>query len=184
MAYTNSTIANYISLYGAVKKDGTPINFISSPLLQDLTTQDLVWVKLANVVGFNGVTYPTFELMFNKADGLSPSVIYLLSRTGFSTITHFIGMLIDNGGTMPLTRYDNLIAIDHKDISGTSRTTASGVSVLLNPQMIVPDGRRYLASTNSTVISMKLVNRLVATKFEVRGNQTIAGTYSYAYTSS
>lgn len=184
MAYTNSTTANYISLHGAVKKDGTPIDFATSPLTEDISVNDVVWVKLGQCNNSSGTLVDAFEIMVDSVAKLQPTVVYLYTYSGFTTITHFIGGLINNEATIPLCRYDNLIAVDRKDITATSRTANSSVSVLLNTAFIPAAGRRYLASSNSTVVPVKITQRLVPTVFEFRANQTIAGSYLFFYTSA
>jgi len=175
---------NYVSLKGAVNKNGQPIDFLTSPLKEDITTENIVWVRLSQAANSSGTLIPAFEVMVEDKASLTAIAVYLYTYTGFSTITDFNGGLIYNATETPFTRYVNLLTIDFATVIDPTGTTNKAQGVLINDRYVSGVGRRYQTSSNSTFVNVKFANRLVPTVFEFSGNQTIAGTGAYFYTAS
>lgn len=168
-------MSNYLSLYGAVNKDGKPIDFTNSPLLQDINTESIVYVQLSQCQNITGQLVPAFKLFISNPGGLTYSVVYLYTYTGFTTIAQFANGLATLGTETPFTTYTNLLSIDYKQVN------TAGQSVLVNDRFVVTDGRRYQTQTGSTFVKIKWSNNLIAQKWEFLGNQTIVGNYVYFY---
>lgn len=167
--------SNYISLYGAVNKDGKPIDFTNTPLESDINTESLVWVKLGHCLNASGTLVPAFELFLNNYGGLTYSVVYLYLYPGFTTIQDFYNGLGVTGAAGQFTQYLNLVTIDYK------AQTTTGLSVLVNTKYVVPGGRQYLPQQNITYVNLKWANNLLKQKWGFTGNQTFAGNYAYFY---
>jgi hypothetical protein len=179
------TNPNYLSLYGAVNKNGQPIDFTNSPLLQDCPTEQIVWVRLGQAANTSGTLVNAFELMIQSENGLSAQVVYLYTYTGFATITNFNGGLIAMATETPFTTYVNLVSMNYNTLINQAGTTNLAQGMLINDRFVIGNaGRRYQPSTNSTFIKVKFSNKLLADTFEFSGNQTTSGSYSLFYTAS
>lgn len=178
------TNPNYLSLYGAVNKNGQPIDFTNDPLLEDINTESIVWVRLSQAADTTGTLVDAFELMIENKGGLSYSTVYLYTYTGFDSIMNFNGGLIALNTETPFTNYTGLIAIDFLPLINQPGTTNLAQGMLINDRYVIPNGRRYQPSTNSTFLRLKWANKLIATVIEFQGNQTTSGSYSLFYTAS
>jgi hypothetical protein len=180
-----ATNPNYLSLYGAVNKNAQPIDFTTSPLLQDCPIEQIVWVRLGYITNASGTLVSAFELMIQSADGLAAQVVYLYTYTGFATIMNFMGGLIANATVVPFVNYVNLISMNYATLINPTGTTFLAQGILINTNFVTGNtGRRYQASTNSTFIKVKFSNHYKADVWEVDGNQTTSGSYSLFYTAS
>lgn len=181
-----ATNPNYLSLYGAVNKNGQPIDFTNSPLLQDCPINQIVWVRLGYAQNVSGTLVSAFELMIQSEDGLAAQVVYLYTYSvGFETIMNFMGGLIANATVVPFVNYVNLVSMNYSTLVNPSGTTFLAQGMLINTNFITGNaGRRYQPSTNSTFVKVKFANRYKADVFEFSGNQTQAGSYSLFYTAS
>lgn len=178
------TNANYLSLYGAVNKNGTPVDFTNSPLQQDINTESIVWVRLSQAANTAGTLVNAFELVIENKGGLSYSTVYLYTYTGFATIQNFNGGFIAMGTETPFINLTNLLSIDGLVLQNQAGTTNLAQGMLLNTRYVTAGGRRYQTSTNSTFYRIKWANKLIATVIECNGNQTTAGSYQLFYTAS
>lgn len=167
--------SNYISLHGAVNKDGKPIDFTNTPLLSDINAQSLVYVQLTKCLNITGTLVNAFRLFLSNPGGLTYSDVYLYTYPNFTTIQQFANGLGLLGTEVPFTIYTNLLSIDYKAV-----TTASQ-SILINDRYVVPGGRRYVPQSNSTFVTIKWANNQSKQKWEFSGNQTFAGGYTYFY---
>lgn len=182
-----ATPGNYFSLYGCVNRNGEPIDYANNPLLQDVTTEQIVWVRLGTALNASGTSVAAFEVMIEAIDGLSAVVVYMYCYTGFETIINFNGGFIANGIETPFTHYENLVSMNYQTLINTPGTTNLAQGILINDRFVANAGacgRRYNVATNSTFIKVKFSNRLKADIFEVSGNGTTAGSYSLFYTAS
>lgn len=167
--------SNYLSLFGAVSKNGKPIDFKNSPLTADINTESIVYVQLSQCLNITGQLVPAFKLFLSNPGGLTYSVVYLYTYPGFTTISQFKNGLATLGTETPFTTYVNLVSIDYKAVN------TAGQSVLINDRFVVPGGRSYILQNNTTYVSLKWTNNLLKQKWGFLGNQTIAGTYTYFY---
>ncbi len=167
--------SNYLSEHGAVNKNGKPIDFLNNPLLQDITTETIVYVKLGKCLNITGTLVDAFQLFLSNPGGLTYSDVYLYTYPNFTTIQQFANGLGLLGTETPFTIYTNLKSIDYKAVTTLSQ------SVLINDRFVVPGGRRYVPQTNSTFVTIKWANNLSKQKWEFTGNQTFAGNYTYFY---
>ncbi len=167
--------SNYISLHGAVNKNGKPIDFTNSPLLEDINAECLVQVQLTKCLNISGVLVDAFRLFLSNYGGLSYSDVYLYTYANFTTIQQFANGLGLLGTSVPFTIYTGLKSIDYKPV------TTLNQSILINDNYVVPSGRRYVPQSNSTFVTIKWANDLSKQKWEFTGDQTFAGLYSYFY---
>lgn len=167
--------SNYISLHGAVNKNGKPIDFLNNPLTSDINAESLVYVQLSQCVNAQGVLVPAFLLFLSNPGGLTYSDVYLYTYPNFTTIQQFANGLGLLGTTVPFLIYTGLKSIDYKPV------TTLNQSIILNDNYVVPGGRRYQSQTNSTFVTIKWANNLIKQKWEFTGNQTFAGNYTYFY---
>jgi hypothetical protein len=182
-----ATPGNYFSLYGCVNKNGQPIDYTNNPLLQDVTTEQIVWVRLGQAANSAGTLVNAFEVMIESTDGLNAVVVYMYTYTGFETIMNFNGGFIANGIETPFTHYENLVSMNYATLINQSGTTNLAQGMLINDRFVANAGaygRRYQASTNSTFVKVKFQNRYKSDVFEFDGNWTTAGSYSLFYTAS
>lgn len=176
---------NYLSLYGAVNINGEPIDYTKNPILRDVTTEQIVWVRLSQAQNAAGTLVPAFEVMVQSVDSLFSQVIYLYTYTGFATIINFNGGFIAMGTETPFTHYVNLVSMNYNTLVNQAGTTNLAQGMLINDRFVTgKNGRRYNPSSNSTFVKVKFSNKLVADTFEFDGNQTTAGSYQLFYTAS
>jgi len=168
--------SNYVSLYGAVNKNGKPIDFKNSPLLEDIPAENIVYVQLSSCLNISGQLVPAFLLFLSNPGGLTYSTVYLYTYPGFTTIQQFANGLGLLGTSVPFTIYTNLLSIDYKPV------ITSGQSVLINDNYVVPGGRKLSTQGGtSTYVTLKWANNLIKQKWQFAGNQTFAGNYTYFY---
>lgn len=182
-----ATPGNYFSLYGCVNKNGQPIDYTTNPLLQDVTTEQIVWVRLGTALNAAGTSVAAFEVMIEATDGLSAVVVYMYTYTGFETIINFNGGFIANGIETPFTHYEDLISMNYQTLVNQAGTTNLAQGMLINDRFVANAGafgRRYQPSTNTTFVKVKFTNRYKSDIFEFSGNWSTAGTYSLFYTAS
>lgn len=182
-----ATPGNYFSLFGCVNYNGTPVDYTNSPLLRDVTTEQIVWVRLGQCLNASGTMVSAFEVMVEAVDGLSAQVIYMYTYTGFATIINFNGGFIANGIETPFTHYVNLISMNYNPLVNQSGTTNLAQGMLINDRFVANAGaygRRYQVSSNSTFVKVKFSNRYKSDVFEFNNNQTTAGSYNLFYTAS
>lgn len=180
-----ATNPNYLSLYGAVNINGQPIDYTNDPILRDVTTEQIVWVRLGSALNASGTSVAAFEVMIQSVDGLSAQVVYLYCYTGFETIINFNGGFIAMGTETPFTHYENLVSMNYYTLVNPTGTTNLAQGMLINDRFVTGNAsRRYQPSTNSTFVKVKFSNKLVADVFEFSGNQSTAGSYQLFYTAS
>lgn len=182
-----ATPKNAFSLYGCVNKNGQPIDYTTNPLLQDISTEKIVWVRLSQAANSAGTLVNAFEVMVEATDGLSALVVYMYCYTGFATIQNFNGGFIANGIETPFTNYVNLTSMNYQTLVNLAGTTNLAQGMLINDRFVANAGafgRRYQPSSNSTFVKVKFSNRYKADIFEFSNNQTTAGSYSLFYTAS
>lgn len=166
-------MANYMSLYGAVKINGK-LTIPSDPPRIDANIEKIIYVMPAQVYDTYGTLTPCFQVVLEDDKSLSEDTAYLYQIDGMTTIAQFLAALNALPTEVPFTQYNTLLSIDYRPYESSNQP----VNVLINDRYVV-DERQYSPSQDTTAVFVWCVNWLKKRIFTFDENQTLAGGYSY-----
>jgi hypothetical protein len=166
-------MANYMSLYGAVKINGK-LTLPADPPRIDASIEKIVYVIPAQVYDTYGTLTPCFQVVLEDDKSLTEDTAYLYQIDGMTTIAQFLAALVALPTEVPFTQYNTLLTIDYKEYLSDDQP----VNVLINDRYVV-DERVYNPSQDTTAVYVWCVNWLKKRIFTFDENQTTAGAYEY-----